>query len=77
MVFLKTKVWALKTPGITRGNSRSSIFFEPPDIFDCERYSKRNGTLVKYKQKHTDTNSISKHVFVILSVYVCKQLSVI
>jgi hypothetical protein len=55
-------------------------FFEPPDIFDCERYSKRNGTLVKCKQKHTDTNSISKHVFVILSVYVrvyVNKLSVI
>jgi hypothetical protein len=34
-------------PADARGNSRSSMFFEPPDIFDCERYSKRNGTLVK------------------------------
>ncbi len=34
-----------------------TFFFKPPDIFDCERYSKRNATKAKREQKHTDTNS--------------------
>jgi hypothetical protein len=38
-----------------------TFFFEPPDIFDCERYSysksKRNATIGKREQKHTHTNS--------------------
>ena len=50
-----------------------TFLFEPPDIFDCERYSKRSSTLAKCKQKNTDTNSMCKRVFVILSVYLCKQ----
>ena len=47
---MTTCIIAHSTVPSTRGNSWSSIFFEPPDIFDCERYSKRNGTLVKCKQ---------------------------
>jgi hypothetical protein len=37
-----------------------TFFMSLPDIFDCERYSKRNAAtsrIAKREQKHTDTNS--------------------
>ena len=42
--------------------------------FDCgERYSKRKRTQAKREQKHTYTNPIFQHVFVIFCERVCKN----
>ena len=52
-----------------------TFFFEPPDIFDCERYSKRNATIAKREQKHTHTNP-ELNMFASFCLCMCvKQLS--
>ena len=54
-----------------------TFFFEPPDIFDCERYSKRNATIAKREQKHTHTNS-ELNMFASFCLCMCvKKLSLI
>ena len=57
-------------------NNKSALFYVAaltPDNLTGERYSKRKRTIAKREQKHTYTNPIFQHVFVIFCERVCKN----